>query len=479
MKHEDFEWLKKALFKSNGALDGSKLNDGFIPPSIMEELQAQEGTDLRDKVLMAVKGPIHCAGCGLPILPYPRNLGADKAHYCGKSCMPKAKVFHKECVICGKGFDTPLKNSQTCGKECKAALVRQNLKEKYGVEHIAHIEGVEEKKRKTNLERYGNEYSIASEDVKRKIKDSMYARWEGGHNMRDTEFRMAYGLFYHRESPESVQTFRSDRIRNLYEFLDCIGLDYIITPLELDVFIPSHNLAIEVNGSYWHGEQFKPANYHQNKTLACHDKGIRLIHLWDWTDIEKLKMAILSAVKPVKLDARKCAIGSITSQQAKEFCDKHHMQAGIHAKHNFGLFLSGELAMVATFSKPRFSKEAEWELIRLCSAGGVRVRGGASRLMKYARKILGGSILTYSSIDMGINTVYERCGFRKIGVTFPGYRWANHHESIPRYKTQKHKLKELLGEGFDAGLTESENMMNNGWAKVYDCGNEVFILETV
>ena len=47
---------------------------------------------------------------------------------------------------------------------------------------------------------------------------------------------------------------------------------------------------------------------------------------------------------------------------------------------------------------------------------------------------------------------------------------------ISRMQAQKHKLKDLLGDVFDASLTEQENMTIAGWHRVYDCGNMVFVL---
>ena len=36
-----------------------------------------------------------------------------------------------------------------------------------------------------------------------------------------------------------------------------------------------------------------------------------------------------------------------------------------------------------TLGKPRYNKKYEWELLRLCTQGGLRVIGGASKLFKY------------------------------------------------------------------------------------------------
>ena len=68
------------------------------------------------------------------------------------------------------------------------------------------------------------------------------------------------------------------------------GEHKIIAPLELDFYIPELNIAIEYNGIYWHSAKFKNNDYHYNKSMSCFNKGIRLIHFYefeDWTYIEQ------------------------------------------------------------------------------------------------------------------------------------------------------------------------------------------------
>lgn len=57
----------------------------------------------------------------------------------------------------------------------------------------------------------------------------------------------------------------------------------IIYPYEIDFYIPHIKLAIEFNGVYWHSEQMgKDKYYHLNKFLKAKEKGIKLIHIWEW-----------------------------------------------------------------------------------------------------------------------------------------------------------------------------------------------------
>ena len=57
----------------------------------------------------------------------------------------------------------------------------------------------------------------------------------------------------------------------------------IIKPLELDFYLPDLKLAIEFNGTYWHSKNAgKDKEYHLNKSILCREKGIRLIHIYEF-----------------------------------------------------------------------------------------------------------------------------------------------------------------------------------------------------
>ena len=62
----------------------------------------------------------------------------------------------------------------------------------------------------------------------------------------------------------------------------------IISPYELDLYLPNLKLAIEFNGMYWHSIEFDPENKytHRRKSLLCRDKGIRLIHIFEFEDLD-------------------------------------------------------------------------------------------------------------------------------------------------------------------------------------------------
>lgn len=60
----------------------------------------------------------------------------------------------------------------------------------------------------------------------------------------------------------------------------------IISPLELDLYYPEKNIAVEFNGNYWHSSEFKDRSYHYNKFSLCREQNILLVSIFEsfWRD---------------------------------------------------------------------------------------------------------------------------------------------------------------------------------------------------
>ena len=71
--------------------------------------------------------------------------------------------------------------------------------------------------------------------------------------------------------------------------------NYKIDKKELDIYIPSLNLAFEFNGLYWHSDLFKEKKYHYNKWKLCKDNGIKLMTIWedDWNFKQNIVKSII------------------------------------------------------------------------------------------------------------------------------------------------------------------------------------------
>lgn len=76
----------------------------------------------------------------------------------------------------------------------------------------------------------------------------------------------------------------------------------VISPYELDIYIPDLKLAIEFNGNYWHSvEVLNKKDYHLMKSNLCEEKGIHLIHIWEYEYTEN-KSEIFNWLKAVILN---------------------------------------------------------------------------------------------------------------------------------------------------------------------------------
>lgn len=254
---------------------------------------------------------------------------------------------------------------------------------------------------------------------------------------------------------------------------------------ELDIFIPSKNIAFEFNGIYWHSTVRDKNKYkHLNKTELCESKGIRLIHIWEHHFLQNydiVKSVIANALgKSKKIAARKCVVKQIESKIANLFLVKNHLNGFIRTKTNLGMYYNDELVAVMTFGKKRFNKNVtsdDWEIFRFCTLAGYQIQGGASKLFSFFKNNFNpNSVVSFADKSLGGGDAYLKMGLTEEQSTAPAYFWANRSSSVQlsRFKTQKHKLKELLGDKFDENLSEDSNMKKNGWFKIYDCGNRKF-----
>ena len=74
---------------------------------------------------------------------------------------------------------------------------------------------------------------------------------------------------------------------------------------------------------------------------------------------------------------------------------------------------------------------------------------------------------------------YEKVGFKKIGETPPNFFYINQKNVLKResrIKYQKHKLPKII-ENYDSEKTGHVNMNDNGFYRIYDCGNIKYLYE--
>ena len=223
-------------------------------------------------------------------------------------------------------------------------------------------------------------------------------------------------------------------------------------------------MGIEVNGNYWHSELYKQQNYHQEKSLLAKEKGINLIHIFEYEWLEKqdiLKSLIKSklGIFEKKIGASKCKIKELSYKEYAQFCNQNHLQGECGAKVKLGLFYKEELVQIMSFGVPRFTDKYEWEIIRECSKLGYIILGGKEKLWSYFIKNNNPlNCISYCDFSKFNGNSYLKLGFKKMGLNKPGFVWWDNRNNII-YLRSPHKHKE----------------MKEKYIRIFDAGQLVFI----
>ena len=278
---------------------------------------------------------------------------------------------------------------------------------------------------------------------------------------------------------------RSQCERDLHEFLKTltnvpvyeINVDNIIARYELDFYFPIHKFAIELNGVHWHSElSGRGESYHFNKYKQCKNKNITLLQFWEYEWIEKQhiiksKIALLTGNIDKKIYARNCVIKELDNHTANIFFTKTHLQGYIDNGISIGLFYNDQLVNAMIF----LYNNNQYELIRFSSELNTIVIGGNIRLFNFfIKKYNVQSIISYCNLRYGTDTFYHYAGFSLLYISQPNYFYFHNNDDKIIYSCEMHKLPKNI-KPFDPKLTQWENMKLNGYDRIWDCGNSVYV----
>lgn len=392
------------------------------------------------------------------------------------------------------GSISPMSNSEV--QQRSLATIR----ERYGVDAASDIPGTQDKRAATNVKRYGST-TYAGSTVSPSARAVLADKLQVEQMLLDfslSEIALSIGtsvslvrdaVDQHGLQDVVKRKATSSPQRSILNMLDGMGIEYVvndrsvIAPVELDIYIPAHNLAIEFNGVYFHSEvSGKDKRYHLAKTLACTNQNIQLLHVRsdEW---ERKQHIVKSRIQShlganQKVMARKCTVGVVDAALARSFLDLNHIQGNHSATMTYGLHYDGVLVALMSFIKSRYDSQKQWELLRYCSLRGMNVVGGASKLFAAFRRDQNpDNVVSYCDLRWGSGGVYQQLGFKYSHTSNPNYfyfkRSGDTNKLYSRVQFQKHKLAEVLEE-FDPSLTEWENMRTNGYDRIWDCGNSVW-----
>lgn len=448
---------------------------------------------------------------------------------CGESFHPTSNTseycdreHYLPCPICRKPvkvthiIDTP----PCCSVECTTELRRRTCLDKYGVDVASKSDEVRnklklaatsqhsiDKRRSTCLVNWGVDNPSKHSAVRAKISNTV-AGPICQSKMRDTT-KTLYGVPFAMQSEEGLQRYvetiqakygvpyfcMTDECKaaqgnivssvnrlfgNLlkqhnisYEF------EFRLEDKSYDIHILGTNILIELNPTYTHNAvgnhwgKGKDCEYHLIKTQLAAKHGYRCIHVFDWDSVDKV-VALLSDKH--KIYARNCTVSLIDATTASKFEDIHHLQGRCRQQDVcIGLYHDDVLVQVMTFGPPRYNKQYEWELLRLCSDSRYKIVGGANRLFHhFLSEFSPRSIISYCDVSKFSGDIYTKLGFTLHHHTEPNKVWSKGTAKVTNNLLLSRGFDQLFNTNYGKGTSNEQLMLEHNWLPVYDCGQSVY-----
>lgn len=417
--------------------------------------------------------------------------------------------------------------------------IKQSNLEKYGVENpqqskeireksnitlkntlLERNDEIKEKRTKTNFAKYGKENPMQNEIIKEKsyegyqnfisenldsifkLKSTLDGEefWEEikqGKTLKFLceKFNLNYGSltvallkdeykdkyyklysFPYQQKQKEVKDYIEKLTSPLKVLMNCRD---IISPLELDIFIPEKKFAIEFNGSYWHSEAIldhkEAKKKHIIKTRLCKEKGIRLFHIFENT-WDNRKDQILGFLKSAlnlntnKIFGRKCLI---EEDRGDNLCEQYHIQGKPNSfMKTFDLIYNGDWVGSMVFGKHHRQNLVGNPVVlsRLVFKENTTIIGGTSKLFNRAKKWAKDAgydrILSWSDNSWTEGNIYKVLGFCLDEEFSEDYfYWDSKNNKYLSKQSQKKSAT-----GCPKEITERDWCFNNGLFRIYDCG---------
>jgi hypothetical protein len=471
---------------------------------------ASQNKEIANKISEAVSDPEYQKA--------KRERMIDKIGFSNVFQSPEVKEKIKNTMMNTYGQASPINVPEIKNK------IKKTIKDKYGVDNISQNKHFQEKRLSTLTENYGGpsyKYDInkAKESIGefyKTIENDTSGHYSGFRSASKPEFwedlksgmtlyqlatkyniaKDCIGNIVH--SPKFADDFKKyykyPRLQKQQEvreaimkmgFIPKFNDRSIISPLELDIYIPEKNFAIEFNGSYWHSEarlSHKKAKYiHLNKTKLCKEKGIRLFHLFehDWMNKKEQTLNFLKSclgISSIKIHARKC---KINNDEIKSFIDSNHMQGGLRANviKYFNLIHEGEIVGCTTASRHHRQNITGKPIVlsRMCFKDGILVNGGANKMFsqfkEWAKSEGYDRIISWSDNKWTEGNVYSKMGFTLEKESRPDYFYYDHGNE--KYVSKQSQQKKLVN--CPEGMTESEWAKERGLYKIWDVGKKLWV----
>ena len=416
------------------------------------------------------------------------------------------------------GYDNPLANP-----EFKAKFIATN-REKYGADYALQTDAIKLKQRETNLEKYGVVSPTQVPEIKAKQEATLMERF-GVINPKhrhftkgqleilsdpkrlselcddnaihivaehlDVDVTTVYNYLHRHDLQDKyIQSSASNVEIMVANYVADLGVNVVrntravISPLELDIYLPDQRVAIEVNGVYFHREGMgRGRDYHWGKWKSCADQGIRLFSYFDdeiyrsWRVIKSKLAYLVGKHSDTKLGARQCEIAELTDFNTEsDFLNENHIQGSINYRtRTLAAYHKGQVVGIMCFKEVAGGVE----IVRFSTDVDYIIPGLFSKFVSHYVKCYNfiGTIHSFSDNCHSDGNLYRQAGFIIHSRVAPGYSYT--HGGRPRENRQrfmKNKIAKRFGISTE-GKTEWQLMQELGYDRVWDCGKIKWVKE--
>lgn len=403
----------------------------------------------------------------------------DNSKYCSRGCMaiwfstPKwiKKIYIVECQQCWKEFETDKKDRKYCSNKCSTESHRIE-------DNICPVCWCKYHRAQPNqIYCWAECYWLALSD-----------KWKW---LSDEEKKKKISSFINSKREKESKTNKKYKEYLVSLWFDNISTEFYIGWKYYDLKV--WDTLIEINPTYTHNStewpifkwvkwEPKEKKYHYEKMETARDNWYRCIMIWDWDD--KTKIPYLLDDKKEIIYARNCELRIINYDDCHQFFEDYHLQWDTKKNKNniyIWLYYNNELVECISFWKPRYNKNYEWEILRLCSHKDYKIVGWANRIFKkFLEETNAGSVVSYcdmSKFDWG---VYKKLWFNLLRCS----KWTKHWARDRWPKNQRHLrwrfivdvwVDNTLNTSFWKWTNNDELMRQAGYVEIYDCGQATFV----
>ncbi len=353
--------------------------------------------------------------------------------------------------------------------------LKKTAQKKYGVDNVFQAEEIKDKIKQTNIDKYGVDHHMKQpEFAKKTVQKGIDTRIKNGsvqlHNGRTaSDFAKEIGFSrshfstlikkFGFEKAVTLQPRQSSLEKLFEQHLDENNIDYDsqfkVSGKVADIRIG--DVIVELDGLYWHSDAVQQnKRYHIEKRQLYLDNGFKPLFFYE--DEINNKIDIVWSMVMNHLGSSPDRIFARKTQPVEGVVGKEFFETnhlmGKGRGRTYSLLYNDEPVCSIQISR---LKNKDYDVSRFCCKKGVNVIGGFSKLLSFAEKQLDmNSLRTFIDLRYGSGDYLTDFGFIK-GKSSPSFCWTDG-------KTRFHRLKFKGSSGYKEGLS-----------KLWDCGQLPFV----